>query len=600
MNAVRAARKGIQERRLLAWGNSGTPSPGVRGTNDRMPRLNDLRPALLTAAPRLMAVLVAGAGVMLLASGATPSDPGRFMWLAEHTPIVLIEISSFVSSILGVVLVMLAFGLSRRLDAAWAASEGVLVVAAILALFKGFDFEEAVILAAIAVVLAPCHPAFTRMARLSRLEVTPGWMLSALAALAGAGLVGWWSFQNLDYANSSVLRVIGDQDAGRAIRSSAGAAAVLLALGVWRLLATPATPRIAGDADPDLSRVRAILASADAAEPGSNLALRGDKRFLFSDSGKSFLMFGVRGRSWIALGMPVGRRSEQLDLLWRFRELADAHAARAGVYGFGSDGLPELVELGFAIQKVGESAAVPLGSFSVEGRRLGNIRRSWRKTGEEGGFFEVVPVGQAGPLMPCLKRVSDEWLSHHSGGEKTFSLGGFEPPYVAEFPLAIVRAEGRIVAFATLWTTGAGSSFSMDLMRYCDDAPNNVMDFLFVELMRWGQEQGYQAFEFGMAPLAGLEERRLAPIMSRVGRLLFERGEEIYNFRGVRRFKDKYDPVWQSRYIAAPHKWAIPILLADVGLLSSGGVAGLRFDPRPLFARKPKVEVEEVSSGTTT
>jgi len=79
-----------------------------------MPRLNDLRPALLTAAPRLMAVLVAGAGVMLLASGATPSDPGRFMWLAEHTPIVLIEISSFVSSILGVVLVMLAFGLSRR------------------------------------------------------------------------------------------------------------------------------------------------------------------------------------------------------------------------------------------------------------------------------------------------------------------------------------------------------------------------------------------------------------------------------------------------------------------------------------------------------
>ena len=78
------------------------------------------------------------------------------------------------------------------------------------------------------------------------------------------------------------------------------------------------------------------------------------------------------------------------------------------------------------------------------------------------------------------------------------------------------------------------------------------------------------AFEFGMAPLAGLEDRPLAPIMSRVGRLLFERGEEIYNFRGVRRFKDKYDPVWQPRYIAAPHKWAIPILLADVGLLSLG------------------------------
>jgi phosphatidylglycerol lysyltransferase len=89
-----------------------------------------------------------------------------------------------------------------------------------------------------------------------------------------------------------------------------------------------------------------------------------------------------------------------------------------------------------------------------------------------------------------------------------------------------------------------------------------------------------------MAPLAGLEERRLAPIMSRVGRLLFERGEEIYNFRGVRRFKDKYDPVWRPRYLAAPQKWALPMLLADVGLLSSGGVAGLKFDPRALFGRK--------------
>jgi phosphatidylglycerol lysyltransferase len=294
-------------------------------------------------------------------------------------------------------------------------------------------------------------------------------------------------------------------------------------------------------------------------------------------------MFGVRGRSWIALGSPVGARAEQLDLLWRFRELADLHAARPGIYGVGPEGLPDLVELGFSIQKVGESAAVPLESFSVEGRRLGNIRRSWRRTGEEGGDFQVTPAGQAGPIIAELQRVSDQWLAHHAGGEKTFSLGGFDPAYVSEFPLAVVRCSGRIVAFASLWTTANGSSFSIDLMRYADDAPKNVMDFLFVELMRWGQEQGYRAFEFGMAPLAGLEERRLAPMLSRVGRLLFERGEEIYNFRGVFRFKDKYDPVWQPRYIAAPHKLAIPLLLADVGLLTSGGVAGLGLHRRLPF-----------------
>jgi phosphatidylglycerol lysyltransferase len=136
------------------------------------------------------------------------------------------------------------------------------------------------------------------------------------------------------------------------------------------------------------------------------------------------------------------------------------------------------------------------------------------------------------------------------------------------------------VAFATLWTTAARSAYSMDLMRYSDEAPKNIMDYLFVELIAWGQAQGYQAFEFGMAPLAGLDDRPLAPIMSRVGNLLFERGEEIYNFQGVRRYKDKYDPLWQPRYIAAPHKWAIPILMADVGLLSSGGVSSLAKRPK--------------------
>jgi phosphatidylglycerol lysyltransferase len=145
-------------------------------------------------------------------------------------------------------------------------------------------------------------------------------------------------------------------------------------------------------------------------------------------------------------------------------------------------------------------------------------------------------------------------------------MGGFAPRYVGEFPAAVVRVDGRIVAFATIWTTPDRSSYSMDLMRYAEEAPKNVMDFLFVELLGWGRDQGYVAFAFGGAPLAGLEDRPLAPILSRVGRLLFERGEELYNFQGVRRYKDKYDPVWQPRYIAAPHKWSIPGLLADVGL----------------------------------
>ncbi|USQ97728.1 phosphatidylglycerol lysyltransferase domain-containing protein [Caulobacter sp. RL271] len=540
------------------------------------------RPAALAIAPTLAAILTASAGVMLLASGATPSEPTRFLLLLAFAPDLLIEISHFFSSILGLVLLLLAFGLRARLGAAWWAALMVLAASAVLAIFKGLNWEETAMLTVCFLAIVPFHDAFPRKAALTKMEITPGWLLSAAAVVAGAGLLGWWSFNHTEFADKSWIRVLQDHDeAARAIRSSVAAAIVLLAVGVWRLIATAATPAVVDDTDPEFDRVRAILAKAEDAEPSANLALLGDKRFLFSASGESFLMFGVRGRSWIALGAPIGKNEERMELFWRFRELADAHAARAGFYGLGPEDLPDTVDLGLAIQKTGESAAVPLEAFSLVGRRREVLRRNWRKAGEGGAAFEILPVGAALEIMGELRAISDAWLSHHAGGEKSFSMGGFDPRYVAEFPVAVVRGEeGKIVAFATLWLTACKTSFSMDLMRYSDEAPKNVMDYLFVELLQWGKDEGYQAFEFGMAPLAGLEDRPLAPIMSRVGRLLYERGEEIYNFQGVRRYKDKYDPVWQPRYIAAPHKWAIPFLLADIGLLSSGGVSGLTKRPK--------------------
>ncbi|WP_419317570.1 phosphatidylglycerol lysyltransferase domain-containing protein [Caulobacter sp. ErkDOM-E] len=538
----------------------------------------EFRPAALAMAPTLSAILAVSAGVMLLTSGATPSEPTRFALLLAFAPDLLIEISHFVSSILGLVLLLLAFGLRSRLDGAWWAAVITLAAAAVLAIFKGLNWEETALLTLCCLLILPFHEAFPRKAALFRMEITPGWLLSAAAALGGAAFCGWWIFTHTEYADKSWMRLMGDQDAARALRSSVAAGIVLLAIGVWRLIATPAMPPVVDDTDPEFDRVRAILAKAEDAEPGSNLALLGDKRFLFSASGESFLMFGVRRRSWIALGPPVGRRDERMELFWRFRELADAHAARAGFYALGPDDLPDTIDLGLAIQKTGESAAVPLAAFSLVGRRREVLRRNWRKAGEGGAAFEVLPAGEA--PMEELKTISDAWLGHHAGGEKGFSMGGFDPRYVAEFPVALVRSEGKIVAFATLWTTAHKSAFSMDLMRYSDEAPKNVMDYLFVELLQWGRDEGYLAFEFGMAPLAGLEDRPLAPIMSRVGRLLYERGEEIYNFQGVRRYKDKYDPVWQPRYIAAPQKWAIPFLLADIGLLSSGGVSGLTKRPK--------------------
>ena len=552
----------------------------------RLPLLRDLpwpaiRAAVMSVAPQLSAVATMAGGVMLLVSGATPAPQARFVWLVTHFPPELANLSHFVSSLLGLVMILVAWGLKERLDAAWVASTVAAITAAGLAIFKGLNWEESLVLLAIAALLYSLRSAFTRHAALSKMDVTPGWMASAFCAVLGAITVGIWTTSNLDFTDEAWLQIMADNDASRSLRATLGLGVLFLVFGIWRLFATPATPRVMGEDDPDFTRVRQILATAEDASPEANLALLGDKRFLFSETGESFLMFGVRGRSWIAMGPPVGKRSERLELMWRFRELADAHAARPGLYNIGPDYLADLVEMGFSIQKIGEFAAVPLPDFTIAGGRREVLRRNWRKAGANGATFEVVPPERVAGIMDELRRVSDSWISGQPGGEKSFSLGGFLPAYLEEFPHAVVRQEGRIVAFANLWPTAEKTTFSMDLMRYAEDAPKNVMDFLFVELLLWGQAEGYAAFEFGVAPLAGLTDRPLAPMMSRLGRYVFDKGEEFYNFQGVRRYKDKYDPIWQPRYIAGPHKWSLPLLMADVGLLSSGGIAGLT-------GRKPK------------
>jgi phosphatidylglycerol lysyltransferase len=146
-------------------------------------------------------------------------------------------------------------------------------------------------------------------------------------------------------------------------------------------------------------------------------------------------------------------------------------------------------------------------------------------------------------ILPVLKEISDEWLTSKSTREKGFSLGRFDEQYLRHFSHAIVRdRENRIVAFANVWN-GNGRELSIDLMRYRSDAPHGVMEYLCVALMLWGAERGFERMSLGMAPLSGLVTNAMAPLWNRVGGLLYRHGENFYNFQGLRRYKDKFDPV---------------------------------------------------------
>jgi phosphatidylglycerol lysyltransferase len=108
-------------------------------------------------------------------------------------------------------------------------------------------------------------------------------------------------------------------------------------------------------------------------------------------------------------------------------------------------------------------------------------------------------------------------------------------------------------------------------MRYRREAPKDVMDALFVHLLLWGQAEGFRWFHLGMAPLSGFEHSPVSPLWIRLGSFVYEHGGAVYNFQGLRAFKEKFDPVWQPRYLAYPGGIRLPRVLADVSALIAGG-----------------------------
>jgi len=316
-----------------------------------------------------------------------------------------------------------------------------------------------------------------------------------------------------------------------------------------------------------LGKVRSILSAADAPPAEANLALTGDKQFLFSGTGKSFIMYGVKGRHMIAMGLPVGLAAERKPLIAAFRELAKTNRMQASFYAARADGLTDLLDARFAVQKIGELALVDIENYDLAGGKKAQQRQARNRAVRAGCTFEVRTAPIDAQTMSALKSVSDEWLRVNDRRERGFSLGRFDPDVISRAPVAIVRMNSEIVAFANLWETCDRSEIAVDVMRYRETGLTGVMDYLFVEIMLWAGAQGYRRFNMGMAPLAGLEAQRFTPVLSRLGTLMFNHGGRFYDFKGLRRFKKKFGPVWEPVYIAAPRRMAIPKVLGHLALL---------------------------------
>ena len=520
-------------------------------------------------APHLLAFTTFVGGAVLLFSGATPTLPTRLQWLRRLVPLPIVEISHFFGSLAGAILLLVARGLQRRLDAAYQLAVVILSAGIVFQIFKGGDYEEAIILVVMLLALVASRRHFYRKGSLVNETFGPGWLVAILLVLISAAWLGFFSYKHVEYSSDLWWHFQFRADAPRFLRASVGVLAAMLIVAVRHLLRPAPAEPIRPTAE-TIERAAAIMRTDRSSQ--SNLALLGDKPFLFSESGRAFIMYGVEGRSWIAMGDPVGPEEERSELIWKFRELCDLHAGWPVFYQVHREQLHLYLDLGLTLMKFGEEARVSLPDFSTEGGSRKWLRKMQRRVESENCSFAMINADSA---LGELRAISDSWLAEKRTREKGFSLGYFAEDYIRRFPIAVVKREDRIVAFANVWTAGEREELSVDLMRHLPEAPAGVMDYMFLQLILWGQQERYQWFNLGMAPLSGLENRALGTLWNRVGSLAYRFGENFYNFQGLRQYKDKFDPVWQPMYLASQGGLALPRILTNLAALISGGLRGV-------------------------
>jgi len=365
-------------------------------------------------------------------------------------------------------------------------------------------------------------------------------------------------------------------EASRFVRTAAVLALGVAAAALYVVLRVPV--RFARPPDDRIERALALHARHGGGSAALTVA-NGDKEICFLGD-RGFCLYRIAGPFLVVFADPVvATAPDRPALVDAVLALADQTDRRPVFYQISVDWMPPLHDRGFAFFKLGEEALVPLERIGLEGH-AGKLNRQILRRGERDGlFFEVLPPDVVAGRLTELRQVSDDWLASKGTAERQFSIGFFDEPYLRRFPCAVVRAaDGRLLAFANLLECPGRGELSIDLMRYRSDAPRGTMDYLLLSVMLHGRREGYAWFNLGMAPLSNVGGAPEAHRRERLARLLFRHGEPWYNFRGLRAYKEKFDPEWVPRYLAYERGWEWASALAHVGALVAGGWGRVLFD----------------------
>lgn len=278
----------------------------------------------------------------------------------------------------------------------------------------------------------------------------------------------------------------------------------------------------------------------------SHLAFSGDKLFYTNEQKDAFLMFQFKMDSIVVLGDPIGNEAAFKCLLTDFYDKTEYFGYDVTFYQVQPKLLPMYHDFGNIFFKLGEEAVIPLSDFTISGKKKRAFRATVNKFESEGYHYEVLQPPFNDDIINQLKIVSDEWLDGRN--EMHFSVGQFNKEYMNQAPVGVIRNDEEIIGFVTFMPTHFNESMSIDMIRW-KEIGLQMMDGLYLNTMLYMKEQGYKGFNMGMAPLSNVGNHKHAFYRERLAGKIFNSISRMHSFKGLRQYKEKFSPDWQSRYL---------------------------------------------------
>ena len=481
------------------------------------------------ATPVVLAWLATAAGLLSIVSALTPEMADRVDLVNGVLPPGVLDAARTLALALGLGLVWLSRGLARRKRRAWWLAVAVVAVSAVAHLAKGLDFEEATAHLLLLVALW----------RTRRQFVAPGDPATILPlAQVGAALA---------VCIPVVLVYTLDHDAyseriEEALLIVIGALAVR-ALWLW-LRPLPITPPVDGE------RERAAeLVQEHGHDSLAYFALRRDKSYFFSASGRSFLAYRVIGGTALIAGDPIGSSAERHEIVSEFRRVAQAKGWRVAIAGASNEALADYAGLGFKSMYLGDEALIKPAEFSLDGRAIRKVRQSVSRL-EKGGYeVRVLSTADADDaLREELCAVSAEWRGNWP--ERGFTMAMDALFRYPDTVLAVAIGPGGTVGgFLQLVPSPASDGYSLASMRRRRDTPNGLMEYLITETVSWARAHAVSELSLNFAVFADfLRADETAARWTRTVRWGLLKADRLFQVERLHSFNRKFFPHWRRRY----------------------------------------------------